>query len=53
MKILVALDGSTGSLVARDLVASLAWAPGTQLTMLTAYEVPIDREHWKLIARGT
>ncbi|HUH16948.1 MAG TPA: universal stress protein, partial [Methylomirabilota bacterium] len=42
MKILVALDGSPGSVVARDLVASLQWPTGTEITLLAAYDVPID-----------
>jgi nucleotide-binding universal stress UspA family protein len=42
MKILVAVDGSGPSLVARDLVASLPWSPGTKVELLAAYEVPID-----------
>lgn len=42
MKILIALDGSPGSVVARDLVASLPWPTGTEITLLAAYDVPID-----------
>lgn len=42
MKILLAIDGSTCSVVARDLAASLPWPAGTEITMLAAYDVPID-----------
>lgn len=42
MRILVAVDGSAGSIVARDLVASLDWPTGTEITLLAAYQVPID-----------
>lgn len=41
MRILLAIDGSDPSIHARDLVASLPWPPGTAITLLTAYEVPI------------
>lgn len=42
MKILLALDGSDPSLVARDLVASLHWPEGTTVDVAGAYQVPID-----------
>ena len=42
MKILLALDGSPSSLVARDLVLGLPWPAGTTIHLLTAYQVPID-----------
>jgi nucleotide-binding universal stress UspA family protein len=42
MKLLIALDGSAPSLVARDLVAGMRWAPGTEATVLAAYQVPVD-----------
>ena len=42
MKILLAVDGSAPSLVARDLVASLPWPRGTSVELIAAYEIPID-----------
>lgn len=42
MKILLALDGSEPSSVARDLVANLAWPAGTSVHLLAAYRPPID-----------
>jgi nucleotide-binding universal stress UspA family protein len=42
MKVLLALDGSDPSLVARDLVAGLAWPQGTTIHVVGAYSVPID-----------
>lgn len=42
MRILLAIDGSTGSVVARDLVASLPWPADTEITLLAAYDVAID-----------
>lgn len=42
MHILLAVDGSASSLVARDLVGSLPWPEGTRITVLTAYDVPSD-----------
>jgi nucleotide-binding universal stress UspA family protein len=42
MKILLAIDGSPCSIVARDLVASLPWPADTEVTMLGVYDVPID-----------
>jgi len=42
MRILLALDGSDPSLVARDLVAGLPWAPDTTIRLLAAYQTPID-----------
>jgi nucleotide-binding universal stress UspA family protein len=41
MKILVGVDGSACSIVALDLVSSLAWPAGTEITLLAAYDVPI------------
>lgn len=40
MRILLATDGSSSSTVARDLVASLPWEPGTRITLISAYELP-------------
>lgn len=42
MKLLLALDGSGPSLVARDLVATLAWPAGTTVDVVGAYQVPVD-----------
>lgn len=42
MRILLALDGSACSVVARDLVASLAWPSDTVVTVVSSYDVPID-----------
>ena len=42
MKILLALDGSAPSMVARDLVAGLPWPEGTLVQLLAAYQVPAD-----------
>lgn len=42
MKVLLALDGSPPSLVARDLVANLPWPTGTTVHLVSAYQVPID-----------
>ncbi|MEO8510540.1 MAG: universal stress protein [Chloroflexota bacterium] len=42
MKILLALDGSEASSVARDLVANLTWPAETTVHMLAAYRPPID-----------
>lgn len=42
MRILLALDGSQQSLVARDLLTSLAWPADTTLHLLAAYQTPID-----------
>lgn len=42
MKLLLALDGSPPSLVARDLVAGLRWPAGTCVHVVGAYEVPVD-----------
>jgi nucleotide-binding universal stress UspA family protein len=42
MKILVGVDGSACSIVALDLVSSLAWPAGTEITLLAAYDVPVD-----------
>lgn len=40
MRILLALDGSSSSVEARDLVLSLPWPDGTAITLLTAYDIP-------------
>lgn len=42
MKILIALDGSPSSVVARDLVASLPWPAGSEAHLVGAYSVPRD-----------
>ena len=42
MKVLLAIDGSGPSLMARDLVAGLAWPKGTEIHVLAAYDVPRD-----------
>jgi nucleotide-binding universal stress UspA family protein len=42
MHILLALDGSPPSVTARDLVASLPWPDGTHITLVAAYDVPVD-----------
>ena len=42
MKVLLALDGSAPSLVARDLVGTLSWPEGTVIHLITAYQVPAD-----------
>jgi nucleotide-binding universal stress UspA family protein len=42
MKILIAVDGSPSSVVARDLVASLRWPPGSEAHLVGAYAVPTD-----------
>ena len=42
MKVLLALDGSAPSLVARDLVGALSWPEGTVFHLIAAYQVPID-----------
>ena len=42
MKVLLALDGSTPSLIARDLVGGLPWPAGTTVHLLAAYQVPVD-----------
>lgn len=40
MNILLAVDGSSSSLDARDLVADLPWPRETRIILLTAFEVP-------------
>lgn len=40
MRILLPVDGSTSSIQARDLVASLPWPEKTSVTLLTTYHVP-------------
>ena len=42
MKVLLGLDGSEQSMVARDLVASLPWPAGTSIQLLAAYRPQID-----------
>lgn len=42
MKVLLAIDGSGPSLMARDLVAGLNWPEGTQIHVVAAYDVPRD-----------
>lgn len=42
MKILLALDGSDGSVVARDLVAGLPLSPSSEVHLVSAYQVPTD-----------
>ncbi len=42
MKVLLALDGSPPSLVARDLVGTLSWPEGTVIHLMAAHQVPID-----------
>jgi nucleotide-binding universal stress UspA family protein len=42
MKILIALDGSEGATVARDLVVSLPLPDTTELHFVAAYQVPTD-----------
>ena len=41
-KILLALDGSAPSLIARDLVSGLSWPHGTVVHAIAAYDVAID-----------
>ena len=42
MRILLALDGSPSSIVARDLVVGLDWPPETEVLLLSAYHTPAD-----------
>ena len=42
MKVLLALDGSAPSLVARDLVADLQWPGRTVVHLVSGYRVPVD-----------
>jgi nucleotide-binding universal stress UspA family protein len=42
MKILIALDGSEGSVVARDLVVALPLPDSTEVHLVAAYQVPTD-----------
>lgn len=42
MRVLLALDGSESSDLARDLVANLQWPGGTEIHLLSAYQVPVD-----------
>jgi nucleotide-binding universal stress UspA family protein len=42
VRVLLALDGSPSSLLARDLVASLPWADGTIVHLVAACQLPID-----------
>lgn len=41
MRIVLGIDGSPASAHARDLVASLPWPPGTAVTLVTAYNLPV------------
>ena len=41
MRIVLGIDGSPASVHARDLVAALPWPPGTAVTLLSAYELPV------------
>jgi nucleotide-binding universal stress UspA family protein len=40
MRVLLAVDGSPPSLDARDLVAGLGWPTGTEITLVTAFDIP-------------
>ncbi len=42
MQIILGLDGSPNSLIARDLVAGLPWPPETRVRVISSYGVPID-----------
>ena len=42
MTVVLALDGSPSSVVARDLVAALPWPAGSTIHLLSAYTTPID-----------
>ena len=42
MKILIALDGSEGAALARDLVVSLPLAPSAEVHLVSVYQVPTD-----------
>ena len=42
MKVLLALDGSAPSLVARDLVAGLRWPADTVTHLVSGYHIPVD-----------
>jgi nucleotide-binding universal stress UspA family protein len=42
MRVLLAVDGSPASLVARDLVAGLHWPDDTTIHVVGAYQVPAD-----------
>jgi nucleotide-binding universal stress UspA family protein len=42
MRILLAVDGSLGSVVARDLVAALPWHAGATVLLLSAFDAPAD-----------
>ncbi len=41
VRILLAIDGSSSSIQARDLVASMSIPGGSSVTMLTAYDIPV------------
>ena len=43
MRVLLAIDGSASSLLARDVVATLRWPAGTVVDLVAAYEVPVPR----------
>jgi len=60
MRILLAIDGSSSSIQARDLVASLPWPAGTTVTLLTVYSVPVTwftpglaSADWLVVAEDT
>ncbi len=40
MRVTLAIDGSTFAAQARDLVASLSWPNDTEVTLVTAYQIP-------------
>jgi nucleotide-binding universal stress UspA family protein len=42
MRVVLALDGSASSLVARDLAVGLSWPAETTVHVVAAYQVPID-----------
>jgi len=53
MRIMIALDGSPGSVVARDLVAVLQWPAGATMLLISAFHEPTDwtptrgsTDHW-------
>lgn len=42
MKVVLALDGSAPSLIARDLAVALPWPAGTTIHLVAAYQLPLD-----------
>lgn len=42
LQVLLALDGSAPSIVARDLAVALPWPAGTRVHLVAAYQIPID-----------